>query len=118
MVQGRKEDDLLRLTHHLIKAGSIEELQLADSLSKQYGVPAINLRAFDIDPETIKLVPKEVCEKYTVIPVTSAGFSLVVAMSDPSNVFATDDLKFLTGYNIDVVVTSEAQILDAISRYY
>jgi type IV pilus assembly protein PilB len=107
-----------RIGFHLIKVGAIEESKLTDFLSKQYGVPAINLRDFDIDTDIIKLVPKEVCEKHTVIPVNRAGSSLIVAMSDPSNIFATDDLKFLTGYNIDVVVASEVAIREAIERYY
>jgi type IV pilus assembly protein PilB len=93
-------------------------LKLNASLSKQDGIPAVNLRDFHIHPEILNLVPKEVCVKHTLIPVNRAGSSLIVAMSDPSNIFALDDLKFLTGHNIDVVVASEAQIRDAIARYY
>ncbi len=107
-----------RLGYHLIKTGAIEEQKLTDFLSKQYGVPAINLKDFEIDPEVIKLVPKEVAEKHLVIPVNRAGPSLIVAMSDPSNIFAVDDLKFLTGYNIETVVASEVAIKEAIEHYY
>ncbi|RMG19103.1 MAG: type IV-A pilus assembly ATPase PilB [Deltaproteobacteria bacterium] len=107
-----------RLGYHLTKLGAIEESELTSFLSKQYGVPSINLNDFDIDPEVVKLVPRDVCEKHSCIPVNRAGASLIVAMSDPSNIFAIDDIKFLTGYNIEVVVASDGQIKDAIDRYY
>jgi type IV pilus assembly protein PilB len=107
-----------RIGTALIKTGAIEESKLTDFLSKQYGVPAINLKEFDIDPEIIKLVSKEVAEKHLVIPVNRAGPSLICAMCDPSNIYAVDDLKFLTGYNIEPVVASEISIREAIERYY
>ncbi len=107
-----------RIGTALIKSGAIEETKLTDFLSKQYGVPAINLRDFDIDPDIIKLVPKDVAEKHLVIPVNRAGPSLIVAMCDPSNIYAVDDLKFLTGYNIETVVASEPAIREAIEKYY
>ncbi|MFN0061992.1 MAG: type IV-A pilus assembly ATPase PilB [Myxococcaceae bacterium] len=107
-----------RIGTALIKTGAIEESKLTDFLSKQYGVPAINLKDFDIDPEIIKLVSKEVAEKHLVIPVNRAGPSLIVAMADPSNIYAVDDLKFLTGYNIEPVVASEPSLREAIEKYY
>jgi type IV pilus assembly protein PilB len=107
-----------RIGTALIKTGAIEEHKLTDFLSKQYGVPAINLKDFDIDPELIKLVKKEVAEKHLVIPVNRAGPSLIVAMCDPSNIYAVDDLKFTTGYNIEPVVASEPSIREAIEKYY
>jgi type IV pilus assembly protein PilB len=107
-----------RIGTALIKVGAIEESKLTDFLSKQYGVPAINLKEFDIDPEIIKLVPKDVSEKHLVIPVNRAGSSLIVAMCDPSNIYAVDDLKFLTGYNIEPVVASEPAIREAIEKYH
>jgi type IV pilus assembly protein PilB len=107
-----------RMGTALIKVGAIEEHKLTDFLSKQYGVPAINLKDFDIDPEIIKLVKKDVAQKHVVIPVNRAGPSLIVAMADPSNIFAVDDLKFTTGYNIEPVVASEVSIREAIERYY
>ncbi len=107
-----------RIGYHLIKTGAIEESKLTEFLSKQYGVPAINLKDFDIDPEIIKLVPKDVAMKHQIIPVNRAGASLIIAMSDPSNIFAIDDIKFLTGYNIETVVASEVAIREAIERYY
>ncbi len=107
-----------RIGTALIKSGAIEETKLTDFLSKQYGVPAINLRDFDIDPDIIKLVPKDVAEKHLVVPVNRAGPSLIVAMCDPSNIYAVDDLKFLTSYNIETVVASEPAIREAIEKYY
>jgi len=116
--QEAQQKDGGRIGYQLIKTGAIEESKLTDFLSKQYGVPAINLKEFDIDPEIIKLVPKEVAEKHQIIPVNRAGASLIIAMSDPSNIFAIDDVKFLTSYNIETVVASEVAIRDAIDRYY
>jgi type IV pilus assembly protein PilB len=107
-----------RIGTALIKTGAIEESKLTEFLSKQYGVPAITLKEFDIDPEIIKLVPRDVAEKHQVIPVNRAGPSLIVAMCDPSNIYAVDDLKFLTGYTIETVVASEVAIREAIDRYY
>ncbi len=116
--QAEQQRSGARIGSALIKTGAIEESKLTDFLSKQYGVPAINLRDFDIDPDIIKLVPKDVAEKHLVVPVNRAGPALIVAMCDPSNIFAVDDLKFLTGYNIESVVASEVSIRDAIEKYY
>lgn len=107
-----------RLGTHLTKLGLIQESELTEFLSKQYGVPSINLNEFEIEEEIIKLIPKEVCEKHMIIPVNKAGANLIVAMSDPSNIFAVDDVKFLTGYNIEVVVASEQAIKEAVAKYY
>jgi type IV pilus assembly protein PilB len=107
-----------RIGNTLIKLGYIAETDLTSFLSKQYGVPSINLSQFEIDLEVIRLIPKEVAKKHMVIPVNRAGSSLIVAMSDPSNIYAIDDLKFLTGYNIEVVVASEVAIEEAVNRYY
>ncbi|MEO1231285.1 MAG: type IV-A pilus assembly ATPase PilB [Myxococcota bacterium] len=107
-----------RLGFNLTKLGYIQESELTSFLSRQYGVPSINLQDFEIDGEVIKLVPQEVAEKHQVIPVNRAGASLIVAMADPSNIFAIDDLKFLTGYNIEVVVASDGAIREAIGKYY
>ncbi|MBM4784020.1 MAG: type IV-A pilus assembly ATPase PilB [Archangiaceae bacterium] len=116
--QEEQQKNGTRISTALIKVGAIEESKLTDFLSKQYGVPAINLKEFDVDPEIIKLVPKDVAEKHLVIPVNRAGSSLIVAMCDPSNIYAVDDLKFLTGYNIEPVVTSEPALREAIEKYY
>ncbi len=107
-----------RLGYNLTKLGYIKESDLTAFLSKQYGVPSINLEDFEIEQDVINLVPKDVAEKHQVIPVNRSGSNLIVAMADPSNIYAIDDLKFLTNYNIEVVVASEAAIKGAIERYY
>ena len=116
--QEEQQKNGTRIGSALIKVGAIEEHKLTDFLSKQYGVPAINLKDFEIDAEIVKLVKKEVAQKHLVIPVNRAGQSLIVAMADPSNIYAVDDLKFTTGYNIEPVVASEPSIREAIDRYY
>ncbi len=107
-----------RLGYQLTKMGFIEENELTAFLSKQYGVPSIDLNEFDIEPDIIKLIPKEVVLKHQVIPVNRTGSTLIVAMADPSNIFAIDDIKFLTGYNVEVVVASEQAIEGAVEKYY
>src|SRR3954466_15476485 len=107
-----------RLGYSLTKLGIINEEELTTFLSKQYGVPSINLGEFEISAEVIQLVPPELAKRHQLIPVNRAGATLIVAMSDPSNIYAIDDLKFLTGYNIEVVVASEVAIDEAINRYY
>jgi type IV pilus assembly protein PilB len=107
-----------RLGYQLTKMGFIEENELTAFLSKQYGVPSIDLSDFDIEAEIIKLIPKEVVLKHQVIPINRTGSTLIVAMADPSNIFAIDDIKFLTGYNVEVVVASEQAIEIAVEKYY
>ncbi|BCR04659.1 type IV pilus assembly ATPase PilB [Desulfuromonas versatilis] len=107
-----------RLGASLIKLGFLKEEELAAFLSRQYGVPSINLAEFEVDPNVIRLVPPEVAQKYQIVPINRAGSTLIVAMSDPSNIFAIDDIKFMTGYNVEVVVAPEAGIKGAIDKYY
>ncbi len=108
----------VRLGAALIKLGYVQEHDLASFLSKHYGVPSIDLKEFDVDPAVIKLIPAEVAQKYQLLPINRAGSTLIIAMSDPSNIFAIDDIKFMTGYNVEVVVASEAAVKDAIDSYY
>ena len=107
-----------RLGYNLSKLGYVNEKDLTIFLSKKYGIPAVDLATTEIDPEIIKQIPQDVANKYQVIPISRTGSTLVIAMVDPSNIFAIDDLKFLTGYNIDSVVASEVAIKDAIEKYY
>ena len=107
-----------RLGYNLAKLGYIKEKDLTPFLSRQYGIPAVDLATTEIDPEVIKLIPEDVANKYQVIPISRTGSTLVLAMADPSNIFAIDDIKFLTGYNIESVVASEASIKAAIEKYY
>jgi type IV pilus assembly protein PilB len=108
----------LRLGSILIKNGFITESDLTAFLSKQYGVPSINLSEIEVDPAIVKTIPAEIAQKYQIVPVNRAGSTLIIAMSDPSNIFAVDDIKFMTGYNVEVVVASESAIKSAIDRYY
>jgi len=107
-----------RLSLALVRSGALSEEELTHFLSRQYGVPAVNLAEFDIEPEVIALVPRDMAKKHQLIPMSRADNTLIVAMSDPSNLVALDDLKFLTNYNIDVVVASEAAIAEGMAKYY
>jgi type IV pilus assembly protein PilB len=107
-----------RLGTNLIKLGFITDEKLVAFLSKQYGVPAINLSEYKIDPSILKLIPADMAKKYLILPVARVGATLTITMADPSNVFAIDDVKFMTGYNVEVVVSSESAIINGISSYY
>jgi type IV pilus assembly protein PilB len=107
-----------RLGASLIRLGYLKEEELSAFLSRQYGVPSINLAEFEIDPGVIRLVPPDVAQKYQIIPINRAGSTLIVAMSDPSNIFAIDDIKFMTGFNVEVVVAPDTSIKAAIDKYY
>ncbi len=107
-----------KLGYNLVKLGFVKDEEIAGLLSRQYGVPAINLARFEIDPTVIKLVPAETAQKYQILPLSRAGANLTIAMVDPTNVFAMDDIKFMTGYNVEPVVASETAIMDAIDKYY
>ena len=107
-----------RLGYTLTKLGFVDDTDLTSFLSKHYGVPSINLSDFEIEAAVIELIPQEVAERHQVIPVNRVGSSLIVAMADPSDLHAIDDLKFLTNFNIEVVVAGEAAIADAIQGYY
>ena len=102
----------------LIRIGAVTEQDITETLSQQFGVPSIDLAHFDIDPAIIKVVPGEVARKYGVLPVNKTGATLTIAMSDPTNVFAMDDIKFMTGYNVEPVVASEASLRRAIDKHY
>jgi type IV pilus assembly protein PilB len=107
-----------RLGAQITQLGYLDENDLTDFVAKQYGVPSIDLEEFEIDAAVIRLIPEEVATKHTVIPVNRAGSTLILATSDPSNIFALDDIKFLTGYNIQAVVAAEDAIRRAIDKYY
>ena len=107
-----------RLGTNLVKLGYVTEEKLVAFLSRQYGVSAIDLSDYKIDPSLLKLIPVDMARKYLIVPVARVGATLTIAMIDPSNVFAIDDVKFRTGYNVEVVVSSESSILNAISTHY
>jgi type IV pilus assembly protein PilB len=106
------------LGYTLAKLGYISDGEITTFLSSQYRLPAVNLDEYEIDAEVVKLVSREVCEKHRIIPVSRSGQSLIVAMSDPTNLNAMDDIKFLTNFSVEPVVASEAAIQAAIDRYY
>jgi type IV pilus assembly protein PilB len=107
-----------RLGYTLTRMGFVEETDLTQFLSKTYGVPSIRLDEFDIKREVVDLVPREMAMRHLCIPINRAGGTLIVAMADPANLTAIDDLKFLTNYTIEVVVASEVAIREAIVKYY
>ncbi len=107
-----------RLGYNLVKLGFVSDDMITAVLSRQYGVPSVNLELFEIDPDVIRLIPREVAEKYCVLPLSRVGATLTLAMADPTNVFAMDDVKFMTGLNIEPVVVSEASLQEAIEKYY
>ncbi len=107
-----------RIGTNLVKLGFISEDDITSFLSRQYGVPSINLSHFEIDASVIKLIPSEIAQKHQVIPINRTGNILTVAMADPSNIFAIDDVKFMTGFKIEPVVAAETSIKNAINKYY
>src|SRR5687768_13175734 len=107
-----------KLGLNLIKLGFVKDEEVTALLSRQYGVPSIALAEFEIDPAVVKLVPAETAQKYQIVPLSRAGSTLTIAMTDPTNVFAMDDIKFMTGYNVEPVVASETAVLEAIQKYY
>jgi type IV pilus assembly protein PilB len=107
-----------RLGAALVKLGFLSDDDVTNFLSRQYGVPAINLNYFEIDPSVVKLIPYDTAKRYQILPLSRVGASLTIAMVDPTNVFAMDDIKFMTGFNIEPVVASETAILEGIEKAY
>jgi type IV pilus assembly protein PilB len=107
-----------KLGYNLVKLGFVKDEEITALLSKQYGVPSINLTQFEIDPAIVKLIPAETAQKYQIVPLSRSGATLTIAMTDPTNVFAMDDIKFMTGYNVEPVVASETAVSEAIHRYF
>ncbi|HWK30452.1 MAG TPA: hypothetical protein VNR20_00060, partial [Terriglobales bacterium] len=103
-----------RLGSVLVRLGMLNDEDVTNFLSRQYGVPAINLQYFEIDPAVVKLIPQETAKRYQILPLSRVGSALTIAMVDPTNVFAMDDIKFMTGFNIEPVVASEAAIMEGI----
>jgi type IV pilus assembly protein PilB len=114
----RQKETGAKLGETIINLGLVSEEDITECLSQQFGVPSISLQHFEIDDNVIKLVPSEVARKYNIIPVNKTGATLTIAMADPTNVFAMDDIKFMTGYNVEPVVASEVGIKQAIDQYY
>jgi len=102
----------------LVKLAFITEEQLIGFLSRQYGIPSITLERVEIDADTIRLVPTAIALKYEVLPVKRIGGTLTLAMADPTNVFALDDIAFMTNLQILPVVAPQAAIRKGIEKYY
>jgi type IV pilus assembly protein PilB len=107
-----------RLGFNLVKLGLVSDDMITAVLSRQYGIPSVNLDLFQIDETVLRLIPQEVAQKYSVLPLSRVGATLTLAMVDPTNVFAMDDVKFMTGLNVEPVVVAEASIQHAIAKYY
>ncbi|HEY0515074.1 MAG TPA: type IV-A pilus assembly ATPase PilB, partial [Thermoanaerobaculia bacterium] len=107
-----------RVGTNLVKLGYLTEKQLVDSLAQHFKVPAVDLNGMEIDEAVLKIIPADLARKYTIIPVSKTGATITVAMIDPTNVFAMDDVKFMTGYRVEPVVASETAIRVSIDRYY
>jgi type IV pilus assembly protein PilB len=107
-----------RLGTCLMKLGFISDDEITGVLSRQYGVPSINLKYYEVDAAVIKLIPQDTAIRYQIVPLSRVGSTLTIAMTDPTNVFAMDDIKFMTGFNVEPVVASETAIAEAISKFY
>src|SRR6187397_857339 len=107
-----------KLGKAFVSLGYVKDEEITSLLSRQYGVPSINLDHFEVDPAIIKIIPAETARKYQVLPLSRSGAVLTIAMADPTNVFAMDDIKFMTGYNVEPVVASEVALREAIDQYY
>ena len=107
-----------RLGMALMKLGLTSEDEVTEILSRQYGVPSINLKYYEVDPTVINLIPQDTAVRYQIVPLSRVGSTLTIAMTDPTNVFAMDDIKFMTGFNVEPVVASETSINEAISKFY
>jgi len=107
-----------RLGTNLVKLGYMTEKELVDSLAQHFRVPAVDLSGMEVDEAVIKIIPADIARKYTILPVSKSGATVTVAMIDPTNVFAMDDVKFMTGYKVEPVVASESAIRVSIDRYY
>src|SRR5918999_3401952 len=107
-----------RLGFNLVKLGLVSDDMITAVLSRQYGIPSVNLDLFNIESAVLRLIPQEVAQKHCVLPLSRVGATLTLAMVDPTNVFAMDDVKFMTGLNVEPVVVAEGAVQQAIAKYY
>jgi type IV pilus assembly protein PilB len=114
----KQKTDGGRLGAVLMKMGHLDEPELVEALSRHFGVPSVDLDGVEIDEAILKIIPSDIARKYTILPVSKAGATVTLAMLDPTNVFAMDDVKFMTGYRVEPVVAAEDQIKSAIDQYY
>ncbi|HND84819.1 MAG TPA: type IV-A pilus assembly ATPase PilB, partial [Pseudobdellovibrionaceae bacterium] len=107
-----------RVTSTILNLGFLKDDQILRAMEKHYGVPGLDVTKFKIEPAVTQLIPREICEKFLLIPVQKAGATLVVAFSDPSNIVVREDIRFLSKAKIQPVVATEAAISAAIDRFY
>src|SRR5690242_4236792 len=107
-----------RLGFNLVKLGLVSDDTITAILSRQYGIPSVNLELFDIEDSVLRLIPQDVAQKHSVLPLSRVGATLTLAMVDPTNVFAMDDVKFMTGLNVEPVLVAETSVQQAIAKYY
>ena len=107
-----------RIGSSLVDLGFIDDMDLVEFLSIHHGVPSINLDEIELDEAVVNLIPSDITRKYTILPVSKSGAKVTIAMADPTNVFAMDDIKFMTGYDVEPVVASESSLKASIDRYY
>jgi type IV pilus assembly protein PilB len=107
-----------RLESNLIRLGFIKEDELLSFLSAQYRVPSVKISKMEINPNVVKLIPSSISKKYFILPINRVGPKLTLAMADPSNIVVIDEIKFMTGFNVEPVVASETEIIDGIKKYY
>ncbi len=107
-----------RLASTLVRLGMLSDEEVTAVLSRHYGVSSVNLDLFEVDPAAVGLVSQETAERYMVLPLSRVGATLTLAMVDPTNVFAIDDIKFMTGLSVEPVVVSETTLQLAIAKYY
>ena len=108
----------MRLGYTLVKLGFIEETEVSKMLARQYRMPAVDLSRFEVDPKILKLLPPDIATKHTVLPLKREGRTLTVAIADPNNVAAIEDIKFITRCDVFPVIAGEYTLRNAIERYY
>jgi type IV pilus assembly protein PilB len=106
------------LSYNLVKTGAISEMAFAEFMGQVYNVPAVDLESYEVDTTTVDLIPADVATKFQVVPVKREGRVLTVAMANPDNIFAIDDIKFITGFEVKPVVATESAIKKSIDRLY
>src|ERR1051325_5883194 len=108
----------MRLGYTLVKLGFVEETEISKMLARQYRMPAVDLSRFEVDPKILKLLPPDVAVKHTVLPLKREGRTLTVAIADPNNVTAIEDIKFITRCDVFPVIAGEYTLRNAIDKYY
>ncbi len=102
----------------LVELGFIKEEEIAHALTVQYGFPYLSLSNYDISPEVVDLIPVRVAKQYFLMPIDRVENNLTIAMSNPLNVSAIEDVEFLSGCSVQVFVTTSSEIKKAIEKYY